>query len=91
MIEADGWNAPTTSPKLTGSFHLKTGWEIHPIVHLLCALPIGLHFTKTTEAESIVMGLVSRCSDTPKSLSATCLTLVSAFPDWHPLQLFACR
>jgi len=84
-LEANGWNSPTTLPKLTGSLHLRTGFEIRSAIHWFCALPGGLHFTKITvlfsfeDAESIV-DLVSKCSDTLESLSVAFLVLSGAFP-----------
>jgi len=70
----DGWNAPSTSPRLTGSLRLRSDYGIHPIVRRLCDFPGGLHFSKIAvkyldgDAKP-TMDLVSRCSDTLESLS----------------------
>jgi hypothetical protein len=71
---SEGWNAPSTSPKLTGSLELRAIGEIRPTVRRLLGLPDGLHFTKVTivcldEDVRSIMDLVSRCSDTLESLS----------------------
>jgi hypothetical protein len=66
----DGWNAPSTSPRLTGSLELRMVEGIQPIAHRLLNLPNGLHFTKIVVTWFFVgdvpltMDLVSRCSDT---------------------------
>ena len=83
--EADGWNAPVTSPKLTGSLTLQSIWEIRSITRRFCALPGGLHFTKITLGLSVedsdsVMDLISRCSNTLESLKITCFFLMGTFP-----------
>ena len=69
----DGWAAPPTSPKLTGSLLL--GGRNHSIVRELLNLPDGLHFSKIRvewyirdNDPGIVMDLVSRCSDTLETL-----------------------
>jgi hypothetical protein len=71
---SEGWNTPSTSPKLTGSLELRAFGEIRPAIRRLSGLPGGLHFTKVTIAclnEDIrsTMELVSRCSDTLESLA----------------------
>jgi len=76
---ADGWTAPLTSPKLTGSLNLipQTG-GIGPAARRLLALPGGLHFAKIRvscrgEADAgAIRDLVSSCSDTLESLSISC-------------------
>ena len=74
---SDGWVAPLTSPKFTGTLHLIE--DIHSTALLLLALPGGLHFTKIVIQLSIgdagsMTDLVSRCSDTLESL---CVDYVS--------------
>jgi len=79
------WNAPSTSPKLTGSLDLRVSWEFHSIVHKLCSLPNGLHFTNITlrfvagDARATV-DLVSKCSDTLESLIVNCFFMLGMFP-----------
>ncbi|KAF9780892.1 hypothetical protein BJ322DRAFT_288059 [Thelephora terrestris] len=69
--DRDGWVAPSTSPKFTGTLFLMD--EIRSAARGLLALPGGLHFTNVVllcpieHAES-AMDLVSRCSDTLESL-----------------------
>jgi hypothetical protein len=71
--ESDVWNTPSTSPKLTGSLELGALGGIRPAARRLLGLPGGLHFTKISiscldgDVEP-TMDLVSRCSDTLKSL-----------------------
>lgn len=81
----DGWKIPSVSPKLTGSLHLQSIWEIYTVAHRFCALPGGLRFTKITLTLSIeridpVMELISGCSDTLESFSVTCFFLGGTFP-----------
>ena len=72
--DADGWNIPSTSPRLTGSLHMEVTYGIWSTVRLLCDLPGGLHFSKvavTCHDDGDVKptaGLVLRCSDTLQSL-----------------------
>ena len=71
--DTDGWDASLTSPKLTGSLELRTFWGVRHVVRRLLDRPNGIHFARITmacvdDAESIT-DLVSRCSDTPESLS----------------------
>ena len=70
----DGWTAPLTSPKLTGS--LRLNGEIRYIARALLDLPGGLHFSNiwarafTEDVDSrTIMDLISKCSDTLESLS----------------------
>ena len=85
--EADRWITPATSPKLTGTLHLRAAWEIRAAVRRLCALPGGVHFTKITlefaigDSESIT-DLVSMCSDNLEYLSVGrvgCLSPLGTF------------
>ena len=69
----DGWAAPPTSPKLTGSLLL--GGRNRSIARELLNLPDGLHFSKIRvewyirdNDPGMVMDLVSRCSDTLETL-----------------------
>ena len=69
--DADGWSIPSTSPKLTG--YLKVNGGLRSVVRRLCDLPSGLHFSKIrvshdNEEPTSATDLVSRCSDTLKSL-----------------------
>ena len=78
----DGWVAPLTSPKFTGTLHLIE--DIHSTALLLLALPGGLHFTKIVIQLSVgdagsMTDLVSRCSDTLESLCVDYISL-RAFP-----------
>lgn len=72
--DLEGWNAPSTSPKLTGSLDLKTIGGTRSVIHRLLNLPGGLCFVKITvsclsrDFESTTE-LVSRCSGTLKSLT----------------------
>ena len=72
--EVDGWNTPSTSPKLTGSLYLRTRGCTDHVIRRLLDLPGGLHFSMVNvkffddEAESIG-DLVARCSDTLESLT----------------------
>jgi hypothetical protein len=69
--DSDGWVAPSTSPKFTGTLFLMH--EIRSVARGLLALPGGLHFTSVDlicpveQAES-AMDLVSGCSETLESL-----------------------
>jgi hypothetical protein len=69
--DSDGWVAPSTSPKFTGTLFLTR--EIRSVARGLLALPGGLHFTSVDlicpveQAES-AMDLVSGCSETLESL-----------------------
>ena len=70
---SEGWNTPSTSPKLTGFLELRA-YEIHPAIRRLLSLPGGLHFTKVTivcfnEDVKSTMDLVLRCSDILESLA----------------------
>jgi len=73
----EGWNAPSTSPKLTGSLKLIMLGGIHSVASLLLGLPSGIHFTKIAvswnneEDAKWTMCLVSRCSSTLESLYIT--------------------
>jgi len=72
--EVDGWNVPSTSPKLTGCLDLRMLGGIRPVVRRLSELPSGLRFSKISVAclkEDVesMMGLMSKCSDTLESLS----------------------
>ena len=68
------WNAPLTSPKLTGSLELRLIEGIQSITNRLFCLPNGFNFTKITvpwlsQGDILsTMRLVSRCSDTLESL-----------------------
>ena len=71
--DADEWDVPSTSPKLTGSLDLGGLGGIRSIIRQLCNLPDGLHFNKITARYSTddagsMMDLVSRCLDTLESL-----------------------
>ena len=68
------WNAPSTSPKLTGSLDLKTIGGTRSVIHRLLNLPHGLHFAKITVSclsrdFELTTELVSRCSGTLESLT----------------------
>ena len=79
------WNAPSTSPKLTGYLELRELGMIGPAAHRLLDLPGGLYFAKITVAchnedvESI-MDLVSGCSDTLKFLDISYRSPACVFP-----------
>ena len=72
--EVDGWNIPSTSPKLTGRLDLRMSSGIRSAACRLLEFPSGLHFSKITmtyidgDIES-TMDLVSKCSDTLESLT----------------------
>jgi hypothetical protein len=78
----DRWEAPRTSPKLTGSLDLGSPTGIRFVTRQLCELPNGLHFREIVVAcpdEDVgsTTDLVSRCSDTLESISVSpCLTCV---------------
>ena len=77
ISEVDEWIVPSTSPKLTGYLDLKMYGGIRPAVRRLLELPSGLHFSKISvlcvrEDVESMMDLVSKCSDTLKSLSICC-------------------
>ena len=85
VSEAGGWNAPSKSPKLTGSLDLRMNWGLDSIAHRLCALPNGLRFTKIIVGFGIgdidpIMDLVSKCSDTLESLTVGCFIMLGMFP-----------
>ena len=69
--EADGWEIPSTSPRLTGTLYLSD--PIRTVTRGLLDLPNGLHFSKimvsclVEDAESVA-DLVSKCSETLESL-----------------------
>ncbi|KAF9647357.1 hypothetical protein BDM02DRAFT_2704363 [Thelephora ganbajun] len=71
------WNAPLTSPKLTGSLDLHMGEGIRLVTRRLLDLPNGLHFTRIVvplvyqEDVRWIMDLVSKCSGTLESLAVT--------------------
>ena len=73
--EIDEWNIPSTSPKFTGYLDLRMLGGTPPVVHRLLELPNGLHFSKISVAcsgedvGSMMMNLVSECSDTLEYLS----------------------
>ena len=74
--DADGWTAPSTSPRLTGSLELimNTGGT-RSVVRRLLDFPDGLHFTEISvscigeEDARSATDLVSRCSDTLETLA----------------------
>ena len=79
---SDGWEAPLTSPKLTGT--LQQSGEIRSTSRRLLGLPSGLHFSKIVVRCRAVdvdfaKDLVMKCSDTLESL---CIEYISsgAFP-----------
>jgi len=82
--DADGWNAPLMSPKLTGTLSLWMFGRTCFIVRRLLDLPGGVHFSKIDamfsdhEAKSVT-DLVSKCSDTLEKFSIIYYPL-SAFP-----------
>jgi len=74
----DQWNAPSTSPRLSGSLKVETDFEgIRSITHRLLDLPNGIHFTKLTvplvseEDVGSTTDLVSRCADTLQCIDIT--------------------
>ena len=69
-----GWNAPSISPKLTGSLELSAIGGFHSATRRLLDFPNGLHFAKITVACADqdfrpTTDLVSRCSGTLESLN----------------------
>jgi len=72
--EADGWNPPLTSPKLTGCLELRSASMFRSIARRLSVLPGGLRFSNikavffNKDAEPVT-DLVSRCSDTLEILT----------------------
>jgi len=76
-IGDEGWNAPSTSPRLTGALKLRMSGGIQSTTSLLLGLPSGIHFTKIAvswnDEEDVrwTMCLVSRCSSTLESLYIT--------------------
>jgi len=71
--DADEWNIPLTSPKLTRHLELRTFGRTAHVTRGLLDLPGGLHFSKISavffhnDTESVT-DLVSRCSNTLESL-----------------------
>lgn len=72
--DPDGWTAPSTSPRLTGSLELRSVAGVDPIIRRLLDLPNGLKFTevvltcgKETDFKPTT-DLVSECSNTLESL-----------------------
>ena len=70
--DADGWNPPPTSPKLTGT--LKIQGKLRFVARRLCDLPGGLHFSKirvshSNEEPTSATDLVLKCSDTLESFT----------------------
>ena len=68
----DGWDAPRTLPKFTGTLHLDGNNRY--LTRKLLDLPGGLHFSKITTSCPLESGdlreeLVSMCSETLESLS----------------------
>ena len=73
----EGWSAPSTSPRFTGSLELRMAEGMQSTTRRLLGPPNGLHFTSIvvswlSERDiGSTMDLVSRCSDTLQSLSIT--------------------
>ena len=72
--DQDGWNAPLTSPKLTGSLTLWSFGKAHFVIRQLLDLPGGFHFSKISvlfhnEEVDLVADLVSKCFDTLENLT----------------------
>ena len=74
-FDADGWTAPSTTPKLTGSLNMFTVMETRLTTRRLLDLSGGFHFSKISvvfsdddEAGSVT-DLVSGCSDTLETLT----------------------
>ena len=68
----EGWDIPSTSPKLTGTLVLNNDHLL--ITRGLLSLPNGLHFSKITlvrpvEDAELTMEVASKCSDTLEFLS----------------------
>jgi len=83
--EDDGWNAPSTSPKLAGALGLRTPRTARFVTRQLLDLPGGLHFSKINvwffnDGPEWIPGLVSRCSHTLEFLIIGLLWISSAFP-----------
>ena len=81
---SDTRNTPSTSPKLTGSLDLRAPKNIRSFARRLLGFPGGLRFSGITvacftEDFKSIMDLVSKCSDTLKSLDVFC-HLPRAFP-----------
>jgi len=82
--DAEVWNPPLTSPKLTGHLDVRTSGVFPSVARRLLDLPGGLHFSKITAFffpgdTGSVTDLVSECSDTLESLTARVYPS-SAFP-----------
>lgn len=79
---ADGWTAPSTSPKLTGSLDLFIGRETRLTICRLLDLSGGLHFSKISMAfpgednAGLVTDLVLGCSGTLETLPSFITLLV---------------
>jgi hypothetical protein len=72
--DTDGWDAPSTSPKFTGSLTLKSMKSIRSVARQLCGLPDGLRFNKImvgcpNEDVKPIVDLVTRCCDTLEAFS----------------------
>jgi hypothetical protein len=85
MCGTDGWNAPSTSPKFTGSLTLKTVNTNRFVARLLCDLPGGLRFNKiSVDCPKGDFGpttdLVTRCCDTLESLSVAFILACASAP-----------
>ena len=72
------WNAPSTSPQLSGSFEIETRFEgARSIIRRLLDLQNGIHFAKISvpwlSAGDVrsTMDLVSGCADTLQSINIT--------------------
>ena len=75
--ETEGWNNPSTSPKLTGSLDLKTPETARSVTRRLLDLPGGLHFSKinvtfSNDVAEWIPGLMSKCSGTLESITIAC-------------------
>ena len=82
--DTDGWDAPSVSPKLTGSLDLRSLGSIRSVARQLCDLPDGLYFNKISvgclnEDVESTMDLVSKCSETLESIRVS-FYLTGAFP-----------
>ena len=72
--DADGWNIPLTSPRLTGTLDLRTLMSTRLVIRRLLGLPGGLHFSRINaiflgEDTKSMTDLVSKCSDTLEFLT----------------------
>ena len=81
---AVGWNAPSTSPKLTGSLNLTARDGINTATRRLLDFQGGLRFARITVAcigqdFGSATDLVSRCSGTLESLNVCCFP-IGMFP-----------